>query len=499
VARPPEFSTLPAETLLGLLVEQSASGTAYKVWDHALDTVRFIDARFKCSIAVRIKIPSELSQVEDAGLWFGLQGVATPEQVECAQRIGRITTQWLSTYSPVVEALIEARSHGRDIQHRISEMVGVAHDARAPLSSIRYLLSDLKRDYPSTEVDVGRLSAELSYVDTLLGMFAPEQYRDPCQEDELVDICQLVTRVCERFYREASSSGAVLTFSRPSDAYVHALIAEVDLERILSNVIGNAVKYSGKGQIVVRIDDDSQRELKIVVSDTGPGIPELVIKALDCEEGIFQSAIPTRGWGIGLRQCKKHLEKAGGDLHIGTSDCGSIVSVILRRGGRRNDLSHMCSTPSPFSEDRQVEDFQRDYGVRGHSAGLQMRSTLIVVDDDLDHTISLQRVLNREGLDVVSFASVEQALGYMRGAKGCGVICDATMPDGGAERLLGAVRAKGSLWRCAAMSGDSNEQLLYRLAALGAREFFPKPVEIERLVAWATNGAKVQGLLRSSA
>jgi FixJ family two-component response regulator len=34
------------------------------------------------------------------------------------------------------------------------------------------------------------------------------------------------------------------------------------------------------------------------------------------------------------------------------------------------------------------------------------------------------------------------------------------------------------------MSGESNDDLLYRYAALGAREFFAKPVDVERLVQW---------------
>jgi DNA-binding NtrC family response regulator len=62
------------------------------------------------------------------------------------------------------------------------------------------------------------------------------------------------------------------------------------------------------------------------------------------------------------------------------------------------------------------------------------------------------------------------------------------MPDGGAERLLQILATSRQAFRCAVMSGETDDDLLYRCAALGAREFFQKPLDIERLVAWASNG-----------
>jgi DNA-binding NtrC family response regulator len=58
------------------------------------------------------------------------------------------------------------------------------------------------------------------------------------------------------------------------------------------------------------------------------------------------------------------------------------------------------------------------------------------------------------------------------------------MPDGGALQLIEIFKDRGIQARVAVASGDGSEELLYRCAAHGAREFFCKPVEIEPLLSW---------------
>jgi DNA-binding NarL/FixJ family response regulator len=62
------------------------------------------------------------------------------------------------------------------------------------------------------------------------------------------------------------------------------------------------------------------------------------------------------------------------------------------------------------------------------------------------------------------------------------------MPDGGAERLLPILSTCSNAPRLAVISGDSSDDYLYRLAALGAQAFFTKPVEVDEVVAWVRGG-----------
>ena len=108
------------------------------------------------------------------------------------------------------------------------------------------------------------------------------------------------------------------------------------LERVLDNLVDNAVKYSPDGGTVAidaRADDD---EVTISVRDEGIGIP-----ASDLG-GIFQpyrrgsNATMLRGIGLGLAGCRQVLEQLGGTLSVeSTEGSGSTFSIRLPRSGTR--------------------------------------------------------------------------------------------------------------------------------------------------------------------
>jgi len=105
--------------------------------------------------------------------------------------------------------------------------------------------------------------------------------------------------------------------------------------RIFTNLIQNALKYTPKGGeicITARLDEDHENMLQIMVSDTGPGIPE------DMREQIFGQYITiddktqkqqrgSRGTGLGLTFCKLVVEEHGG--HIQVSNDGPLSGATF--------------------------------------------------------------------------------------------------------------------------------------------------------------------------
>jgi len=94
------------------------------------------------------------------------------------------------------------------------------------------------------------------------------------------------------------------------------------IRQLLNNLISNAIKFTDKGEVKIKLrilsQKDSDIELKIEVSDTGIGIPD------DKLESIFDSfsqadGSTTRkygGTGLGLTICKKIAQLAGGDIGV---------------------------------------------------------------------------------------------------------------------------------------------------------------------------------------
>jgi len=145
------------------------------------------------------------------------------------------------------------------------------------------------------------------------------------------------------------------------------------LRQVLTNLVGNAVKFTHEGQVMVEVDrvgeDEDTVELKFAVSDTGMGIPE------DKLDAIFESftqadGSTTReygGTGLGLAISRKLVSMMGGRIWVESTVgkgstfffsvsftrsevqqppedlCGSRVLVIDRNASIRESITEMLS------------------------------------------------------------------------------------------------------------------------------------------------------------
>lgn len=488
VGRPKEAPALPVETLLGMLVEEGGSQVTCRVRDHALDTVRFIDARFRTSIVLRLVVPKALLVDGEAAVWVGLQGSATPKRVELAQTLVTTFSKWLAIYSPVLLSVTLLNERLSGLRVRLGEMTALAHDAKAPIGALKYLISDLAVEYPQVREDALRVDNEILYIEKLLSKFSPKGAVFDQGDSDYSDISGVIHRVCERFDGESHEHRNRCVINIPSGTSAYAKVPELDLERVVSNVVGNAVRYSGAGEIVITLEQcekavsgskRSQAKWIIRVRDRGPGIPQSIIDQMalsDLPSGLASAS----GWGVGLVACRAALVAHGGDLALRSASTGAEVDIIVPAD---QAFRHKLQAEEVFKSEVASPEpvYQREYLAQSEDQDL-----VILVDDDYEHTLSLERLLLRKGLAVKSFAAVDQALEEIVKGSAVFVLCDANMPDGGAKRLLQLIAASENRVPFAVMSGEVNDELLYGFAALGAREFFAKPIDIERLVSWVS-------------
>lgn len=104
------------------------------------------------------------------------------------------------------------------------------------------------------------------------------------------------------------------------------------LQQILTNLLGNAIKFTANGRIHISADLDGPGHWLLQVSDTGPGIPAAE------QERIFQAFVqldgsPTRqhsGAGLGLSITKQLIEVMGGQISVDSApDRGSTFTARL--------------------------------------------------------------------------------------------------------------------------------------------------------------------------
>jgi CheY-like chemotaxis protein len=336
----------------------------------------------------------------------------------------------------------------------MAELSSLIHDARAPLGVLKYLIRA-----ESKELALSAVERELEYLDRLLSQGAP---RKMMQDNLRCDVGEVVARVYRRYAQEEGSEsvqferGYIASYARASD---------LDVERIVTNVVGNAKRHAPDARTVLSVESHGDT-VCIAVLDNGPGISRDVLDALESERPLSPQA--TSGWGIGLRSCRAKVKELGGDLTIASREgVGTEVAVILP-----------STTPPPSREGLHVADG----GVAGPASSGEIR--VYVVDDDVEHASSFSRLLRRYGFSVEEFHSIHEVVSALP-HRGEGIIlCDAHMPDGGAERLLSILSTSARVPCFAVVSGDATDEYLYKLAGLGAQAFFAKPVEVSDVVQW---------------
>ncbi|MCX8965601.1 aerobic respiration two-component sensor histidine kinase ArcB [Erwinia psidii] len=146
----------------------------------------------------------------------------------------------------------------------------------------------------------------------------------------------------------------------------HTIITDgTRLRQILWNLIGNAVKFTGKGSIVVRVSYQTEECLRFEVEDSGMGIPQ------DEQDKIFamyyqvkdqHGGKPATGTGIGLAVSRRLAQSMGGDITVrsatGAGSCFTLTVMAPRISQPDDEQPATDDLPLPALHVLLVEDIE---------------------------------------------------------------------------------------------------------------------------------------------
>lgn len=214
----------------------------------------------------------------------------------------------------------------------------MVHDLRNPLMVISGALSFLRDSISDAlspdqhqlwEIAENNTEGMLRLVKAILEMHRLESRQVPL-EQTMVSLTQLVDNVLDLQLPLAAEKGLHLESAVPPALPPVWVDAEL-IERVLQNLIGNAIKFTPAGGVVrvkARIDTAERPVLLVSVSDTGSGIPP------EIQNRLFQRFVTGRqegrGSGLGLAFCKMVLEAHGEHIWVeSTSEQGTTFSFSL--------------------------------------------------------------------------------------------------------------------------------------------------------------------------
>jgi len=198
----------------------------------------------------------------------------------------------------------------------------MSHEFRTPLNGIMGLSevlldTDLNSEQSSKVKNILKASKDLrSIVNEVLDLSKLEAGKVTVNEENF-SLSELLGLIEERFQPEFKTKGLKLILKNQ----VGELELNSDRRRItqvLSNLVGNAIKFTQKGQVVVKVNKDDKETLKFEVIDTGPGIPPKDRKKLfkDFSQLEHTTAQNLEGTGLGLSICKKLIQLLNGQIGV---------------------------------------------------------------------------------------------------------------------------------------------------------------------------------------
>lgn len=139
------------------------------------------------------------------------------------------------------------------------------------------------------------------------------------------DLRKTIHDVVNLFHVAAKQNNSHIRLNSIDNKIPKNLIGDsLRLKQVLSNLIGNGVKFTNNGEVTITVDFEKQDEsciyLKFIVTDTGTGIPEEKLKKLFNNFSHSEDSSLRKFKTTGLENSKKLVELMDGDLYVNSKE-----------------------------------------------------------------------------------------------------------------------------------------------------------------------------------
>ena len=379
-------------------------------------------------------------------------------------------------------------------------LANMSHEIRTPMNAILGFADILKRGYVKNEAESLKYlniihSSGKNLLDIINDILDLSKVESGHIEIEKLKIkpYYLIHEVLQVLKVNADEKGLALNFNAIGDLPEVIETDPVRMRQILLNLIGNAVKFTEKGDVSVTCRCEaksSSSRFFIDVTDSGIGMTE------ESQQTIFDPFVQADntvsrrfgGTGLGLAISHKLAQEMGGDIVVRSKPGeGSTFTFSLAAG----DLADV-----EFLSPEALDEIKQDARVVESSRWQFDNARVLVVDDGAENRELVKFLLEGSGLVVDEAENGQVAVDMSTKTAYSVFLMDVQMPVMDGFTAAGILRKQGIKVPIVALTANAMQGYDEQCLAAGYSDYLSKPINIDALMdlmAKLLGGQKVEG------
>ncbi len=345
------------------------------------------------------------------------------------------------------------------------ELVMLRHDIRAALQGVIGSVErlDTAELTGATRVQFERIASAGRTLAALVGALlgdAPGAETPP----PLVELDRFLRQVRSRHLADAQARGLSLAVAAETGAPGALRLDHTALERIVDNLVSNAVKFGDTGTVRLGVARDPDGSVVFRVTDDGPGLAPEAARQL-FRFGYRQPDSDKAGEGVGLHIVKHLTDRLGGEVSLGNRPSGGVEAVVR--------LPADVAAAAPAADEPLLVDF----------TGLR----ILLAEDNLTNQMVAMQMLRALNAEVRWPPTASRRWSASRPATFDLIVVDIEMPRMSGLDVIRAIRNRTDIRAAVpivALTAYVMREHRDRIAAAGANGLISKPItSVEALCA----------------